>query len=366
MQIKTSAKVIYESPDRSSDLFYATKFHAPDPLLYIETKKSKYLFVSPLEFDRARKECNKNIKIIETIDKKISELIYSFCQDNKVNQISVPYFFPSGVFVELQNLGLKIIPEKVFFPQRKVKKKHEIAKIAEALKIAEKAMQKAVQIIGEATVTRNNTLNWNGEPLTSEILRKNINLELCKNDAIAKETIVACGKDSSEPHNVGSGPLIACKPIIIDIFPQASSGYWGDITRTFIKWKADREFMKIFNTVRIAGLKAMENLKDGVKASEIYQIAFDYIKSQGFKTGKMNGKNCGFFHGLGHGVGLDIHEAPTISPKNTLPLRTGNVITIEPGLYYPNFGGVRIEDLIVVRNGGFQNFTEFHKEPIIN
>jgi len=366
MQLEMSARVIFDSPEKSSDLFYATRFYAPDPILYIETKKSKFLFVSPLEFDRAKKECAKDIKIIETYNKEVSELIYSFCKENSINQISVPYFFPSGLHFELQKWGLKvIIGEKPFFPERKRKTKHEIAKIAEALKITEKAMQRAEQVINEAKVMKNNILKWNGEILSSEIMKKIINLELCKYDAIARETIVSCGKGSSEPHNTGSGAIKACQPIIIDIFPQASSGYWGDITRTFIKWKADSKFMKIFNTVRIAGLKAIENIKSGVKASDIYQIAFDYIKSQGFKTGKMNGKNCGFFHSLGHGVGLDIHESPVISPKNTLPLEVGNVITIEPGLYYPDFGGVRIEDLIVVRNNGFQNLTEFHKEPII-
>ncbi len=366
MSAGISAKAIYDSPERSSDLLYATGFHAPDPILYIELPREKILFVSPLEFDRARMTCGKRIKIMETDDKSPAEIISAVCRRNGVEKLLVPYSFPAGLASEVNSSGIPVAPSKsAFFPQREVKRRDEIAKIADALKIAEAAMRKAEKIIAESSVGKNNILLWHGEPLGSELIRRMIDMDISGGGAVAKDTIVSCGRDSAEPHNPGHGPIIACRPIIIDIFPRAGSGYWGDITRTFIKWRTTPRFVEIFNAVKAAGEKAFSRTRAGVPASDLHKTAFDQLRSKGFRTGKMKGGNCGFFHGLGHGVGLDIHEAPRVSPKNDRALKAGNVITIEPGLYYPDFGGVRIEDLLVVGRSRGEMLTDFHKNPLI-
>jgi len=262
--------------------------------------------------------------------------------------------------------GFRIFPKSgSFFPERSVKNKDEVKRVRNALKIAESAMRKAENILAESSVSKGRILIWHGEVLTSEILRRMIDVDISSNGATAKDTIVACGTDSSEPHNVGHGPLKACEPVIIDIFPRAADCYWGDITRTFVKWKAPAKLLAIYDAVREAGEKAGKKAKAGVLASELHQLSFDIMKSKGFKTGKMRGCNCGFFHGLGHGVGLDIHEEPRISPKNPKPLKNGNLVTIEPGLYYPSFGGIRIEDMILIQQSGAEILTNYHKDPII-
>lgn len=357
---------IYDTPDKSADLLYATSFNAPDPVLYIECFGEKYLYVSPLEFDRANSVCSDNINILEIYDKVPTEIIHDFASKRNITEISVPFNFPAGLATELQSKGISITPVNgACFPQRAIKTKGEIAKIANALKIAESAMLKAEKILAESKVDKKNQLIWHGEPLTSERIRRIIDMYIAGQNASSKDTIIACGTQSAEPHNSGSGILKAGQPIIIDIFPRASDGYWGDITRTFVKWKASSKFLKMYQTVKDSAEKAMSKIRPGAIASEIYKIAFDHIKSQGFKTGKMHGKNCGFFHGLGHGVGLEIHEAPALSPKNDKPLKKGNVITVEPGIYYPNFGGIRIEDMLIVKKDSAENLTTYHKNPVI-
>ncbi len=360
------AKLIVASPEKSSDIFYATGFCAPDSFLYFEVGKEKILAISPLEYDRAVKACGGKMRIVETDGIAVSERILNFCHEYAVKKVQVPFDFPAGLALELISKGLAIEPLKgIFFPGRETKNKEEINKITFALRIAESAMHKAEDIIAESSVGRQNVLIWHGEILTSETLRRLIDMEISSNGAVPKNNIVACGEDSAEPHNVGHGPLKACTPIIIDLFPRAESGYWGDITRTFIKWKASKKFLSIYDAVKSAGEKAFAKARAGIPAADLHNLAFDFMKSKGFKTGKMKGKNCGFFHGLGHGVGLDIHEEPRISPKNLKPLKSGNIITIEPGLYYPGFGGVRIEDMVLIKNSEAELLDSFHKNPVI-
>ncbi len=158
---------------------------------------------------------------------------------------------------------------------------------------------------------------------------------------------------SAKPHCKGSGILKAHEPIVIDIFPRlASSGYWGDLTRTVVKGSAPEIVKKAFNAVLEAREKAKEALKAGVIPAEIHQLATDILTQHGFHTGADEQGNYGFFHGLGHGVGLETHEAPRLSSGNFTPLKGNEIITVEPGVYYPQWGGIRLEDMVVIRPDG--------------
>ncbi|MDQ7011691.1 MAG: M24 family metallopeptidase, partial [Mariprofundaceae bacterium] len=146
-------------------------------------------------------------------------------------------------------------------------------------------------------------------------------------------------------------------PIIIDIFPRMlDSGYWGDMTRTYVKGKADAEIKKLYRAVREGQDIGLGMAADGVNGADIHRAISEYFAAQGFPTRTYRGRQTGFFHGTGHGVGLDIHEAPRVSTHDA-QLQAGHVITIEPGLYYPSIGGVRLEDMVVVRQGGCENLT---------
>ena len=192
-----------------------------------------------------------------------------------------------------------------------------------------------------------------GELLTSEILRSEIDVAMVRRGMLPTGTICAGGAQAAQPHNTGSGPLRADWPIVMDIFPRsAESGYWGDLTRTVVKGRASELVRRAYDAVLSARELGKSLVKVGAIPAEIHLAAARKMEEAGFRTGRSDKADFGFFHGLGHGVGLDIHEAPRLSPRNRIPLRGGEIVTVEPGLYYPEWGGIRLEDLMYVSPDG--------------
>ena len=193
-----------------------------------------------------------------------------------------------------------------------------------------------------------------GKKLTAEAVKVVIELELMRHQCQSRDTIVACGRLAADPHDRGHGPLRAGQTIVLDIFPQHKQhGYWGDITRTVVKGPARPELRALYDAVLKAQKGALALVKPGMRADRIHDRVKACFQDAGFFTGDRAGIPVGFFHGTGHGVGLDIHEAPSLS---TVPVRlkAGHVVTVEPGLYYPDLGGVRIEDTVAVTRTGAQ------------
>jgi Xaa-Pro aminopeptidase len=174
------------------------------------------------------------------------------------------------------------------------------------------------------------------------------------------DTIVSCGEDTAIPHIAGTGPLKSDEPIVIDLFPvDERSGYYADMTRTVVKGKPSPEILAMYKALRDAKQLGISKIKAGVTGAEVHQTVVDFFKDQGYESGTR-----GFVHNLGHGVGLQVHELPTVGPAGTV-LATGNVITVEPGLYYPGIGGVRLEDIGSVTAHGFDNFTQFPEDLVV-
>ena len=170
---------------------------------------------------------------------------------------------------------------------------------------------------------------------------------------IAVDTICAGGLQGAQPHNTGSGVLLADYPVVLDIFPRsATTGYWGDLTRTVVKGTPSDFMRRAYDAVLEAREFAKSCIRIGAIPSEIHKCAENILFKHGFSTGCDEKGDYGFFHGLGHGVGLDIHEGPRISPRNSEPLKAGVVVTDEPGLYYPDQGGIRLEDMVYLNDEG--------------
>ena len=176
----------------------------------------------------------------------------------------------------------------------------------------------------------------------------------------ATHTIIAHGVQTASPHDCGSGPIRAGECIVADIFPRNDvTGYWGDMTRTFVKGKAPDIVRKAYKAVKDASSEAFAMLRPGISGALVHNRALEILKRAGFETGKdKDGLPCGFIHSLGHGVGLEIHEGPRLSPYNALPLRPGNVVSVEPGVYYHAWGGVRLEDLALITLDGVENLNK--------
>jgi len=361
-------KIIYASSAENPDILYASGFDAHDPFLFFETASAKGIVVSKLEAGRAEDMVKPGIEVFELDEffepeqkrRGPAETIARLARRFHADEWIVPYSFPCGVADVLRKRGFRIIPlDGPFMPERRAKSAEEIDAISNAMELAENAMDKVAAMIANATVDNDGTLLLDGETMTSEKLKFEIAAEILRGDGSAVDSIVACGKHAAQPHNQGSGPITAGKPIVVDIFPKGPSRYHGDITRTFLKGKAPSVVANAFVAVKEARDEATSAIQAETTAVEIHTIAKEILEKHGFKTEKRDGGNVGFFHGLGHGVGLDVHEPPRLSDKSSDVLRNGDVVTVEPGLYYPEWGGIRLEDLVVVRETGCDIITKF-------
>ena len=228
------------------------------------------------------------------------------------------------------------------------------------LRHTEEAVRNAFKIL-EKSIIKSGKLYYKNKVLTSEYLKQTINLSLMKKNCLGLHSIVSCGKHSREPHNEGSGPIYANKPIVFDIFPyDIKTRYYADFSRTVVKGKASPKLKKMYKAVRNAQEIAFKKIRSGIKADTIHKSIQNEFKRLGFKTGVINGKMQGFFHGTGHGLGIEIHESPGISFNHDI-LKAGNVVTVEPGLYYKDVGGVRLEDVVVITKNKCINLTKFPK-----
>ena len=361
------ADLIVADSEKSADMLYASGFRAPDAFIFFRCGNEQGIILSALEHDRGIRERHPEVKVNRLEDFSapsggMVEAIQALAVRLGIAEYNVPRDFPLYLADALRGAGLKVVCKNDdFFPERRYKSSLEVGKITLAMRITEKGMRRAYEILAEAQISSwsNEALAWKGEPLTSEILRSEINLELMRFGAMAESTIVACGPHSAEPHNTGSGPLVMSRPLVIDIFPRlAEAGYWGDLTRTFVKGRAPEIVKKAFDAVKATRDSSKELIKAGAVPSEIYTFAVRSLEKYGFPTGRKDGRNYGFFHSLGHSVGLEIHENPRLGPKNHTPLNGGEVLTVEPGVYYPEWGGMRLEDMVVVTAGGCECLTE--------
>ncbi len=376
-----SAILMYGSTDRNKDMFYSTKFYTPSPFVLVIINDYKYIIVNRADYTEAKRNAQVNEVLVfddflspksytESEKKKgsvpsrlgyASEVVYSFFRDRGVGQVFVQPEFPFRMaqFLKWSGIAVKIDESMPFFKQRLVKTEDELRFIKQAIAAAEDVFGKVVHILRNAEVHRD-ILHNAGVPITSEFLRKFISLRLYENDFIANHPIVSCGFDTASPHKEGSGPIRSDQPILVDIFPRSlKTGYFADMTRTFVRGKPSADVKKIHNAVLEAQDKIFSMIKEDVKVSSLYAAALDVFKSYGFKTD--DEKNFGFIHSLGHGIGLDVHEPPNLS-ENDAVLKAGNVITVEPGLYYPTIGGVRIEDVVLVKHNSCEVLSGFPRD----
>ena len=370
---RAESRLIIASSEADANLFYATRFLAPDPLVFLWYGDEKILLMSDLELDRARaqaavdtvlpiREYEERAKASGVNSPRQVDALWELLQDRRIVSLLVPGNFPIEYADRLRQRGLTLLvkPEP-FFEERLVKSPAEVQAIIRAMRHTEGALDTAVTAIREAEV-RGGVLWWKGEVLSVEVVKRLIARQLLEDDLIAQHTIVACGEDGCDPHNEGSGPLRAGCSIIIDIFPRdMDSRYFADITRTVVKGNAPDALQRMYGAVAAGQECALRRIRDGVEGETIHRDVQQVMEGYGFQTGEVNGRMQGFFHGTGHGLGLEVHELPRVS-KVKATLRSGNVITVEPGLYYPGVGGVRIEDVVVVTETGCQNLTKYPKK----
>jgi Xaa-Pro aminopeptidase len=369
----TDAVLIIADSESDADMLYASGLFAPDAYTYIEQNGKKTILMSDLEIDRARAQSKVDevLSLTEYTTRaedrsserpEFMDAVSELLNEKQIQVLRVPNRFPTGYADQLRERGFTVKAKAdPFWDRRPMKTGDEVAAISEASRHTESAIRAAMAVVSEATV-KEGLLQGPEGPLTSEYIKRLLHIHLLERDCIAQHTIVAGGLQGCDPHDAGSGPLPADRPIIMDVFPKSmKTGYFADITRTVIKGPAPDVFKRMYDTVLEAQDLVFSRLKAGIDGKEIHEAVENLFISKGYETGEQNGRMQGFFHGTGHGFGLEIHEPPRIS-KNTDILQVGHIVTNEPGLYYPELGGgIRIEDNALVTEDGYVNLTQLEK-----
>ena len=371
----TDALLIIAASESDANLYYTSGFLAPDPFVFLQVGGKKLLLMSDLEIDRARAQARVDEVMSSTTyegkarqrwsQPRLADVVAVWLEDVGVNAVSAPSNFPLEHADQLRERGIRVAarPDPLF-PERLIKSEVEIAAIAETQRHTEAALAAALDVLRGADI-HGEDVSWQGRPLTSEDLKRVVNVSLMENGCVAEHTIIAGGVDGVDPHNQGSGPIKANQSIVFDIFPCSSrTRYFADMTRTVVKGRASDQLKRMYDAVLAGQRRGIELVRDGASGAAVHAEVAQTMERQGFETAFVNGRNQGFFHGTGHGVGLDIHEPPRIS-KVDHTLRAGQVVTVEPGLYYPRWGAVRIEDMVVVEAGGCRNLTRFPKDALL-
>jgi Xaa-Pro aminopeptidase len=368
-----TAMLIVAASERDANLYYATRFLAPDSFVFIQTATQKILLMSDLEIDRAKQQAtvdvvlsysayDKKLKDQGVTEPKAADVIKAVLDEFGLTDLIVPTNFGVDLADALRARDFRLSTRKEpFYPERAIKSPHEVQHVLHTMQATEEAIAHAVEVIRAADIHQGQ-LYYDGQVLTSEIIKKLINVKLMENDCIAQHTIVACGDDACDPHNEGSGAFRAHEPIVMDVFPKSSkTGYYADITRTVVKGKPSDALRGVYDTVLQGQELGLQMVKAGASGKAIHSAIQDLFEGAGYHTGVINERVQGFFHGTGHGVGLEIHEPPRISRIDDT-LQPGHVVTVEPGLYYLGIGGVRIEDTVLVTSDGYENLTTFPKQ----
>lgn len=372
-------------PHFSADILWRTGFKAPDPFFLVDILDENdlidfgksYVLVNPLELERAAKEINRKIEVVNAYDYKNKTRGYleNFLKLHGVKKVIVPDVFPYKLGSQLIKSFEVAAADPPFYPRRAIKADWEIAEIEKAQRAVENAVGKAMNFLARCDIVDENIVDY-GQPdiyinckfVTSKWLRKIIDGALYEQGYLGIDTVVSCGIEASNPHCVGSGPLLARKPIVIDVFPLSlETHYYADMTRTVFKGAPSYELRRMYQHVLNAQEEGMRQIMHGVDAKKIYDWTLWYFDREHYPTNTKNRPMEGFIHGVGHGVGIDIHEAPWISSSQCI-LQEGNVVTVEPGLYYQEArnhipqGGIRIEDMVLVTKTGCRNLTQFPKD----
>ncbi len=375
--------LVIGAPEHDADAHHLSGFLAPDAVICLRVAGRTYLAVSSLEYGRAAKEApiDELLSYEELEIPKLARELGSGARGYAAaivgllerlgaqsSSVVVPPAFPVIYADELRARDLTLTPDRGLFEGlRRAKTAQEISRIEETQRAVEEATRHAVGVLEEAEVSGDGELAWHGSPLTSEALRAEIDVDLLRRGCTADGTITAGGAQAADPHERGSGPLRAGETIILDVFPRSqASRYHADMTRTFVKGEPDAQLERMYAAVLEAQEAALAMIGPGVNGRDVHDKVSEILHAHGYKTTKHDAKpgeplTEGFFHGTGHGVGLEVHEAPRVSIVDE-ELRPGDVVTVEPGVYEPGLGGVRIEDLVVVTEDGRRNLTDFPKE----
>jgi Xaa-Pro aminopeptidase len=363
---------------RSPELRHEVPLGIGDPFLYLETDGRRAVLTNVLEVDRIAQQAPALERLLgeqfgrdELIAEGLSysqidrELYVRAVRHVGISEAVVPSDFPLAVADRLRDEGISLTPDEDLFAERRRRKTDaELAGIRRAAHAAVAGVEECARVLREAEIDGDG-LRYDGEVLTSEALRARVREVCARLGAPAPEDIIVAPMRPGDAvgHESGSGPLPAHAPICLDLWPQdEASGCWADMTRTWVRGDVSDAVAGLHRLVLEAHERALAATRPGVPGVEVYGAACDVFEAAGHPTQrtKKPGESLqqGFFFGLGHGVGLEVHEAPALGRTGHAPLIAGDVVAIEPGTVDPEHGGMRVEDLVLVTDDGYELLTE--------
>jgi Xaa-Pro aminopeptidase len=380
------AILFYADGYKFPDVYHVTRFLAPDPIIALEQDGEVVIVANSLEEGRARKESRaREVFNIDqfgakelagkgiTREELDAEVIKRLLESRGLLRVAVAPYFPLGMAERLRGLGVEVVIDRGISERRRTKRPDEIAALEATQRATEDAWARGVDALKRSTVRKDGTLELDGKPFTAEGLRAVVEARLLELGCVSEGAIIAPGTQAADPHMIGSGPLRAGEAIVMDIFPQSkTTRYWADMTRTVSKGEPPAEIAKLYEITRRAQDAGIKALRPGITGREVHELVEDVIFEAGYDTlrpGQQRSKNAGaprgFIHGTGHGVGLEIHELPNLGRAGTSPLAPGDVVTVEPGIYLPELGGVRLEDMLVITETGSRNLTRAPRQLVV-
>ena len=368
--------LIYADSIRSPEMRHEVPLPVPDPFLYVERNGDRHVVVSSFEIDRV-KEVAPELDTIppekfglddlyaQGLDREEIELeiVMRAVRQFGITSAAVPKTFPLEIADHLRANGVEVKADReLFISRRRVKNEAELAGIGRAQRAAEAAMEAARDVL-RAAEPQNGNLVVDGELLTCERLKLVVEKVFSEHGVFADEFIVSHGAQTAVGHDMGSGPIAPNEPICFDLFPRdRESGCYADMTRTFVVGEPSDELKEFHRLCKEALDRSVAAVKPGIAGSELNKITCDVFEEHGFPTllSKEPGEvlKDGFYHSLGHGVGLEVHEQPNLG-RGPGELVAGDVIAVEPGLYRNGYGGCRLEDLVRVTEDGGETLTDF-------
>jgi Xaa-Pro aminopeptidase len=376
MPLVADAVLIYGDSFRSADMRHAVPLGVPDPFLYAEQNGDRHVFASSMEAGRLRELGLFDVHVHEEFG--ADELIESGIERRELaaqlalratgslglKRATVPENFPVWLADRLRAGGVELeVDQDLFDDRRRAKTGAQLAGMRRAQRAAEAAMDACRELLRRAEI-RGDALLLDGEQLTVERVKADMNVAFAKHDTTADEYIVAPGAQGAVGHDMGSGPIPPSTPLVVDIWPRDNtSAVYTDMTRTFVVGDVPEHVREWHRLVKEALDRAVAEIRVGVDARAVFDVTCDIFEAAGEPTQrtKTPGKTLGdgFFHGLGHGVGLEVHEEPGMGRLSGKKLVAGDVVTVEPGLYRVGYGGVRLEDVVLVTENGAEVVTNY-------
>ncbi len=365
-------------PLSNSALYHCVPFAVGDPVVFLEiaaegeTKKT-ICIVRDVELDRALKAIKADSIVVPadftpegglSADREIAtaQAAAECLHQAGVNEVVADRSLPFSFAHVLKDAKIDVACDlQMGVRERRQKSAEEIEKLRHAQSITEDAIRFACEMIARADTNDEGVLIHQGSPLTSERVHVAVNIFLMERGFSGPKFIIAGGPQGASCHHHGDGELRTGQPVIVDIFPTCQdSHYCGDCTRTVVHGDIPAEVKKMHQAVCRAKEAACDTIRPGVFGSTVHAATTEELRSQGFQVGfppeGAPPSFCTMHHGTGHGIGLDVHEPPLLDASG-IELLEGDALTVEPGLYQKNLGGVRVEDMVIVTADGFENLN---------